>query len=73
MADSRLNIVQTSPTPSSNSASMGGSSRLSRQKESQAKFERLWLVNPEQFNPLRNWMQKERLERTWTLLNTHIE
>ncbi|CUI17084.1 Conserved hypothetical membrane protein [Candidatus Protochlamydia naegleriophila] len=73
MADSRLNIVQTSPPSSSNSTPIGGSSRLSRQKENQAKFERLWLVDPEQFNPLRNWMQKERLERTWTLLNSHTE
>jgi 2-polyprenyl-3-methyl-5-hydroxy-6-metoxy-1,4-benzoquinol methylase len=39
----------------------------------QAKFERLWLVNPAQFNPLRNCMQRERLERTWKLLTQHVQ
>ena len=35
--------------------------------EARARFERLWLLNPEQFNPLRNCMERERIERTWSL------
>jgi 2-polyprenyl-3-methyl-5-hydroxy-6-metoxy-1,4-benzoquinol methylase len=65
-----LKIIETSPSSGSLPPSF---SRYSRQKEKQAKFERLWLFDSEQFNPLRNWMQKERLERTWTLLTTHVE
>jgi len=47
------------------------SSRLAVKKELEAKFERLWLVDPEQFNPLRNCMERERLDRTWDLLLAH--
>lgn len=49
------------------------SSRLTLKKELEAKFERLWLIDPDQFNPLRNCMEKERLERTWSLLLAHTE
>ncbi len=39
----------------------------------QAKFERFWLINPEQFNPLRNCLQRERLERTWALIKKYVD
>lgn len=42
-----------------------------RQHELQARFERLWLLDPEQFNPLRNCLQRQRLDRTLELLNNH--
>lgn len=61
MTESRLNIISVS-------SSKGSSSRINRQKEMQAKFERLWLKDPEQFNPLRNCFERERIERIWTLL-----
>lgn len=48
-------------------------SRSVRKMEMQARYERLWLLNPEQFNPLRNCMQRERLNRTWTLLHQHAD
>lgn len=74
MAESRLNIISISekdllsqhppyPIPS----------RIARKQELQAKFERLWLLNPNQFNPLRNCKEKERLERTWSLLKAHVD
>lgn len=44
------------------------SSKNSRKLELQAKFERLWLIDPEQFNPLRNCMERERLNRTEQLI-----
>lgn len=71
MTENRLHVVQMSSSSSPQTSFIG--SRLTRQKEKQALFERLWLVDPDQFNPLRNWKQKERLERTWTLLNKHVE
>lgn len=63
MSNSRLNIVNVS-----SERSTAPSMRLSQKKELEAKFERLWLIDPNQFNPLRNCMQKERLDRTWDLL-----
>jgi 2-polyprenyl-3-methyl-5-hydroxy-6-metoxy-1,4-benzoquinol methylase len=42
-------------------------------REAQAHFERLWLLNPEQFDPMRNCMERERLERTWDLIKKFID
>lgn len=39
----------------------------------QAKLERLWLIAPEQFDPMRNTLEKERIERTWSLITKHID
>lgn len=68
MTENRLNIINVSseisspPYPTPNT----------RIKELQAKFERLWLVDPERFNPLRNCLERERLDRTWLLMVKHI-
>jgi hypothetical protein len=65
MANNPLTIISvTPPSPQK----MPLPSRLTRRRELQAKFERLWLLEPEQFNPLRNCMQRERLERTYQLI-----
>jgi 2-polyprenyl-3-methyl-5-hydroxy-6-metoxy-1,4-benzoquinol methylase len=37
-------------------------------EQTQAKLERLWLLQPEKFDPTRSFAQTERLERTWQLL-----
>lgn len=71
MAQSRLNIIKDSSKEDSTSRPFFAS-RLDRKKALQAKFERLWLLHPEQFNPLRNCMERERLERTWSLLTHYI-
>lgn len=73
MAENRLNIISvvSSLQDISSVEHPLESSRANRIKEMQAKFERLWLINPERFNPLRNCMQRERLERTWQVLTTH--
>lgn len=68
----KLKIVELDSIASPSSPTKGTSS-LARQKEKEAKFERLWLLNPEQFNPLHNCMQKERLTRSLTLLTKHKE
>jgi 2-polyprenyl-3-methyl-5-hydroxy-6-metoxy-1,4-benzoquinol methylase len=73
MAHSRLHIMNDEQTQAQPPSSLvSNASRLARKKEMQAKFERLWLLHPEKFNPLRNCMQRERLERTWQLLNQHV-
>ncbi|MCB1112467.1 MAG: class I SAM-dependent methyltransferase [Chlamydiales bacterium] len=44
---------------------------FSRQ-EVQARFERLWLDDPEQFNPQRNCMERERIQRTRDLILAYV-
>ncbi|MFI5343065.1 MAG: class I SAM-dependent methyltransferase [Chlamydiales bacterium] len=68
MSNNRLNIISVSSERSEMSPS-----RLARKKELQARYDRLWLIDPEQFNPLRNCMQKERLDRTWTLIEQYVD
>ncbi len=67
MAGNQLKVVAIMPATPRQPIS----SRLTRRKELQAHFERLWLLDPEQFNPLRNCMQRERLERTHHLIKNH--
>ncbi len=45
--------------------------RHSRREEVQATMERKWKNDPEQFNPLRDWFGRIRLERTMTLIQAH--
>lgn len=70
MNDKRLNIVSTENKSSKQSIS---DSKSHWRKEAQAQFERMWLVNPEQFNPMRNCMERERIERTWMLANEFVQ
>lgn len=67
MKNNALAVVESEKS----GASTRTATRLSRQQEQRAKFERLWLQNPEQFNPMRSCMHIERLERSWTLLLSH--
>lgn len=43
-----------------------------RRMETQAYFDRIWLLEPETLDPLRNCMQRERLNRTMQLLKEKI-
>lgn len=74
MPERRLNIINISQfdneTLSPPPASL---SRSARMKELQAKFERRWLIDPEQFNPMKNCLQRERVERTWQLLTKYVQ
>lgn len=38
-------------------------------EEIQGRFERLWHLDPEQFNPMRNSIERERLNRTFSLIS----
>lgn len=44
-----------------------------KRQELQAKFDQKWLENPRQFDPERNCIERERLQRTWNLLIKHAE
>lgn len=44
-----------------------------RQQEAQAKYEREWLQDPQQFDPKRNCFERERIDRTYQLIANHIE
>ncbi len=67
----RLNIVQVSsqsPTPKPNE-----STKASRRSGYEAKFERLWLQNPEQFEPLQSALETERITCTCDLIDRTLD
>lgn len=64
----RLNIIAVEEK----SKPVTSSPQRTRREENQAKFDRLWNLDPEQFNPLRNCIERERIERTWNLLSNYI-
>ena len=74
MTENRLNVIPagTPQDPSANEQFFSGK-RKAQSRELQAKFERLWLTDPERFNPLRNCIERERLERTWELLTEYLD
>ncbi len=69
MNNKRLSIVEVSNKPTEERRL---SSRRVKRQEMQAKYERLWLIKPEQFDPTRNCMERERLERTLQLIQSHL-
>lgn len=74
MKDNHLNVIKSGPSEESSDCTIKVlSTRKANQKKLEAKFERLWLLDPQQFNPMRNCMQKERIERTWTLLRSFFD
>ncbi len=64
MNEQRLNIVRTENKPSEQPLP---DSKNGWRRAAQAQFERMWLIDPEQFNPMRNCMERERMERTLKL------
>jgi 2-polyprenyl-3-methyl-5-hydroxy-6-metoxy-1,4-benzoquinol methylase len=73
MSKSSLNIIQTSPIETVRKQQSPVSSLSARSKEIEARFERLWLTEPKHFHPDRNCMEKERIDRTWTLLRNFVD
>lgn len=61
-----ISVTNDAPSPKRESQIKGS------REESQAKLERLWHSNPEQFNPMRNCMERERIQRTWNLIISSI-
>lgn len=69
MADHPLKVVATDSSIASPQPSRERSARV----ELQAKMERLWLIAPEQFDPTRNCIERERVERTSEVLRALSE
>lgn len=68
--DNPLKITATDNRRSKES--IDGSKKHSKRREIEAKFDRLWLMEPEHFDPLRNALGRERIERTWQLVESHM-
>lgn len=69
MNESRLNIVKVDNTPNSQKGAIRNGSK---QDEYRAKLERLWMLDPEQFNPHRNATERERIQRTLSLIKSYL-
>lgn len=71
MAEDKLKIVaEQKPTQESPRSYSGGKSR---RLEAQAIADRIWLQNPQAFDPKRNAMERLRLERTLELVTETID
>lgn len=68
MVDNRLQVIIAENTPEQPVKRARGQTR----EEKIAKLERLWLTNPEQFDPNRNAIEKLRIKRTLELIQRHI-
>lgn len=68
MNNNRLNVVAVENT----SKTGPGLGMRHRREEAQAKFEQMWKSNPAQFNPLHHCMGRERIRRTWELLQQTV-
>lgn len=66
MTNNPLKVIATSDEKPQPAQKKAQSSRA----ELQAKMERLWLLNPDQFNPMHNCIDNERIERTDALIQT---
>lgn len=73
MSDKRLNIVSVGNEKSPKDRSYNYAGGKTRRMETQAYFDRLWLIDPEQFNPLRNCLEQERLQRTFKIIQKHLD
>lgn len=47
-----------------------GSLRTNRKNNLEARMERMWLTDPQQFNPDRNACERERIRRSWDLIQS---
>lgn len=64
MANNRLNVIAVSAEAESNEKPQ----RKRYRDEASARFEREWLIDSEQFNPMRNARERERIKRTLELV-----
>lgn len=72
MSGNRLNIVSVQGSENQQQPKRTNS-KIALKLEAQAFFERQWLENPSQFDPLANCMDRERLERSHALLTTFVD
>lgn len=69
MKKNPLQVTSVASTPSTPSPLL---SRSARRQEIEATMERLWLNDPEQFNPERNAVQRKRLSSTLEAIKRHL-
>lgn len=72
MSENRLKILDVNSTNNLTSKQTTKKSAKNQFIAIEAKFERLWLIDPLQFSPMRNCMERVRLERSWNLLCKHV-
>ena len=68
MTEKGLKIIEDDLKWPARSSSPFQNTLTGRLNEARAKFERLWLLHPQRFDPLRNCRERLRIERTWQLL-----
>lgn len=72
MTNHSLKIVKLSKEEELSTSSQVSVHQMQK-KEAMAKYERLWLQNPEKFNPMQDAMHEEILNREWKMIkNVHI-
>lgn len=64
MANNKLQVISTEP-PSSNHKKFPEKPQM---HQLQAQLDRMWLIDPKQFDPMRNCVERERIARTEKLL-----
>lgn len=73
MPDSPLKVVSVESMDNSKQPKKSGSTLQQRRQEAQAMYERLWKVNPELFDPMKDCVGRERIRKTLKLLKEHID
>lgn len=72
MQRQRLQVVAVIPDEQNTNKTRAKSAELYRQ-EAQAKYERIWHVQPDKFNPEKDAIGRERMRRTLTLIQKHMD
>lgn len=75
MSDNPLKVVEVQKGLPHRSHSTNAGTLTSHQRDAEAKarFEREWLLYPESFDPGRNAIERERIDRTWKLIKPLME
>lgn len=60
-------------TEKSEGQSVSSEKPSARHDALRAKFERQWLLNPEQFNPSKDCLKMEQFERTWDVIQPYLK
>lgn len=70
MNEDKLRVAQVAPNQPKSPIP---TSQQGRREQIQGTMERMWLQNPAQFNPERDCIQRQRLERTLNIINQCLE
>jgi 2-polyprenyl-3-methyl-5-hydroxy-6-metoxy-1,4-benzoquinol methylase len=71
MDEKRLNIINDENSKES-LLSKKDLTYSAKRLETEARYDRLWLVNPNHMNPMRNCKERERIRRTLNLINSTL-